>query len=378
MKVAAVICEYNPFHNGHKYQIEKAREVTGCNAVVGMMSGNFVQRGDFAVFDKVTRADAAISCGVDLIIENPATFVLRSAEGYADAAVKTLSSLGCIDYLFFGAEHDSLDDLQKIAQLLATESVEFKKLLTEYMSEGTSFPRARASAVSDMLGKEAEEILGKPNNLLSIEYLKALIRQKSNLEPVLIQRTCAEHHSMTPNGNFASATYIREQIVNGNYDALKLVPKEVEEAYSKSMPFSDFAAEKAIMSAICLMPKEKLKMTPDISEGLENKIKDAVMNCESLDKLYESVKSKRYAYSRVRRSILCAFLGITEDDAKLSPKYIKPIAFNDIGQEILNMAKKTASLPIAKNARAILKDNDAMSIWRRELEFDRIYEILKK
>lgn len=378
MKIAAVICEYNPFHNGHKYQIEMAREKTDCDAVVALMSGNFVQRGDFAVFDKVTRADAALCCGADLVIENPATFVLRSAEGYADAAVKTLSSLGCIDYLFFGAEHDCLDDLKRIAELLATENTEFKKLLGEYMAKGNSFPRARASAVSGILGKEAEEILGKPNNLLAIEYLKALIRQKSNLEPVLIQRICADHHSMTPNGAFASATYIREQILNGNYDALKLVPKEVEEAYSNSVPFSDSAAGKAIMSAVCLMPKEKLKMTPDISEGLENKIKDAVMNCQSLDKIYESVKSKRYAYSRLRRAILCAFLGITEDDAKLSPKYIKPIAFNDVGQEVLNMAKKTASLPIAKNARAILKDSDAMSIWHRELEFDRIYEILIK
>lgn len=378
MKVAAVICEYNPFHNGHKYQIERAREKTGCDAIVGLMSGNFVQRGVFSVFDKVTRADAAISCGVDLVIENPATFVLRSAEGYASAAVKTLSLLGCIDYLFFGSEHDCLEDLQKIAELLATENAEFKKLLFEHMANGVSFPRARAGAVSAMLGKEAEEILSKPNNLLAIEYLKALIRQKSNLEPIVIQRVCAEHHSMAPNGEFASATYIREQILNGNYDALKLVPKEVEEVYSKSVPFSDSAAEKAIMSAICLMPKEILKMTPGISEGLENKVKDAVMNCETLDNLCESVKSKRYAYSRLRRSILCAFLGLSQDDAKLSPKYIKPLAFNGIGQEVLNTAKKTACLPIAKNARAILKDSDAMSIWRRELEFDRVYEILKK
>ena len=378
MKIAAVICEYNPFHNGHKYQIEKAREKTGCDAVVALMSGSFVQRGDFAIFDKLTRADVALSGGIDLVIENPTTFVLRSAEGYADAAVKILSSLGCIDYLFFGAEHDCLEDLQRIAELLATENAEFKKLLTEYMANGVSFPRARAIAVLDILGKEAEEILREPNNLLAIEYLKAIIRQNSNLEPVLIQRTCADHHSMTPNGAFASATYIREEILKGNSDALKLVPKEAEEAYCKSVPFSNFTAEKAIMAAICLMPKEKLKMTPDISEGLENKIKDAVMHCESLDKLHESVKSKRYAYSRVRRAILCAFLGITEDDAKLSPQYIKSLAFNSIGQEVLNIAKKKASLPIAKNARAILKDADAMSIWRRELEFDRIYELLKK
>ena len=378
MKIAAVICEYNPFHNGHKYQIDMARKKTGCDAVVGLMSGNFVQRGDFAIFDKGFRASAALLCGVDLVIENPATFVLRSAEGYASAAVKTLSSFGCIDYLFFGAEHECLEDLQRIADFLAEENAEFKKRLSQYMSEGLSFAKARSNATADILGKEAERILAQPNNLLAIEYLKAIRKQNSDLEPVLIQRVNADHHATTPNGTFASASYIREEILKGNNDALNLVPKEAEEEYLIRKPFSSFDAEKAIISAICLMPKEKLILTPDINEGLENKIKDAVMNCKTLDEVQDNVKSKRYAYSRVRRAILCAYLGITKEDALLSPKYIKVLSFNDVGQKVLNMAKKTAELPIAKNARAILKDEEAMSIWRRELEFDRIYEILKK
>lgn len=375
MKVSAIICEYNPFHNGHKYQIDTARSLTGCDAVVALMSGNFVQRGDFALFPKEVRTKAALIGGVDLVLENPTTFVLRSAEGYASAAVYTLSALGCIDYLVFGTESDDLDLLKSIANLLAFESKDFKNKLTAELSSGSSFASARGRVVGQLLGKTAETALSQPNNLLAIEYLKAIARQGSTLTPVLIKREGADHHSDIPTNNIASASYIRSQFIENPYDALRFTPSALEELYRKSPYFPLDAADKAIISSLCLMSHESIAATCDISEGLENKIKAEAMRCSSLSELADCVKSKRYALSRIRRAILCSYLGITSETAKNMPKYIKIADFNDAGQSVLSAAKRLCTIPLAKNATPLLKDKYAMELWRRELEYDRIYEI---
>lgn len=375
MKAAAIICEYNPFHNGHKYQIDTARHMTGCEAIVVLMSGNTVQRGDFAVFPKALRSKAAIFGGIDLVLENPSLFVLRSAEGYASAAVTTLSAIGCVDYLVFGAEHNNLDDLYKIATFLAAESEEFKVALAKELSRGYPFAAARARVTVKLLGQKAAEILSMPNNLLAIEYLKAIIRQKSPLKPILIERKGAYHNSSVSKDGFASASFIRNEIISGN-NIQDLVPSSAGKLYSKATPVSILDAEKQILSALCLMSKETIAKTPDISEGLENKIKAEAMKCDTLNTLLDGVKSKRYAYSRIRRAILCAYLGITTEDAKLSPEYIKVLDFNKVGQSLLSIAKGTATLPLAKSATPILKNNAAMSIWKKELEIDKVYNLL--
>ncbi len=378
MKVSAIICEYNPFHNGHKYQIDTARSLTGCDAVVALMSGNFVQRGDFAIFPKAVRADAAILGGIDLVLENPAQFVLRSAEGYASAAVYSLSSLGCVDYLIFGAECDDLNLLKKIAELLAFEDKRFKSLLSKALSHGSSFASARGYAIEHILGSYAANVLKQPNNLLAIEYLKAIIRQNSPLEAVLIKRVGAEHNSVKASENIASASHIRDEFLNGNTSSLSYTPSFLAELYKKSPHFSKTAADKAIISALCLMKKDNIASAPDISEGLHNKIKAEAMKAASLDSLITAVKSKRYAYSRIQRAILCAYLGITAEDNKTNPLYLKILNFNPVGQRVLNTAKKTASLPLAKNASAILNNKDALHLWQRELEYDSVYKLFSK
>lgn len=371
MKIASIISEYNPFHNGHKYQIEEARKITGCDGIVALMSGNFVQRGDFAVFPKEVRAKAALNCGIDLVLDNPSVCVLRSAEGYAKASVYTLNSIGCIDYLVFGAEHSNIDDLQKIAEFLANENNEYKEMLSENLSKGVSFASARASSVSQYLGCEAQEILSYPNNLLAIEYLKELIRENSSIKPVLIPRTGTGHNSTITNGNFASASYIRENMDNIS----NFVPENAYTIYNGLSPLSIKAAEKAIISSLILMSREQLAETPDISEGLENKIKKALEDSNSLEEIFSKVKSKRYAYSRIRRGVLCAFLGITKEWAGMMPEYIKIQDFNETGQRILKYAKKHTSIPLIKNASPILKNEKAMKLWKKELEFDKLYNI---
>lgn len=378
MNISAVICEYNPFHNGHKYQIDTARALTGCDAVVALMSGNFVQRGDFAFFDKSVRADAALSNGADLILENPTLSVLRSAEGYASAAVYTLTALGCVDTLFFGAECEDLPLLTSIADLLALEGEELKNELSRGLSKGLSFPSARGEAVSHILGSEAGVALKKPNNLLAIEYLKALIRQKSPIKPLLIKRTGAEHDSSDALGTIASASYIREAISGNDANALDFIPENARNLYQDNNHFVGGSADKGILSALAIMDRDEIASAPDISEGLENKIKKECMRHSSLNALIDAVKSKRYAHSRIRRSLLCAYLRITADDVLKMPEYIKVLAFNKQGQAVLNTAKKTASLPVTTNAAPLMSMPSAMRVWQRELEFDRIYDIYAK
>lgn len=376
MKVSAVICEYNPFHNGHKYQLDEAKRLTGCDAVVALMSGSFVQRGEFAVYPKSIRTDAALLNGADLVLENIPLSVLRSAEGYASASVFTLSSLGCADYLIFGAECENLSVLQKIAGFFASESAEYKTALANELSLGASFASARSKAASLLLGNDVSEVLKAPNNLLAIEYLKAIIRQNSRLQPVLIPRRGAEHDSNTTSGKFASASLIRKELQKGSSTAFKYVPSDAATLCKNTNPFVQNAADTAIVSSLCLMSADKLAAAPGISEGLENKIKTEAMRCNTLDEIIAAVKSKRYAYSRIRRAILCAYLGITQNDVSQMPKYIKILGFNKTGQHVLNAAKKTASLPVAKSASPILKDSAAMNNWLRCLEFDRIYDIM--
>lgn len=375
MRIAAVICEYNPFHNGHKLQIDTARSILDCDGFIGLMSGNFVQRGEFAVFDKNVRARAAVSCGIDLVLENPTDCVLRSAEIYADRAVYMLDSLGCVDYLVFGAEDSDLAKLKEIAEFFADESSRFKSALTDELKNGAPFAAARAAAAEKLLGFGVSDILNRPNNLLAIEYLKALIRRNSSIEPVLIKRVGAMHDSGEISGATASATKIREILQNGG-DISALVPPSAAEIYRTARIFDPTAAGAAILGALCLMPTERLAAAPDISEGLENRIKREAMSAETLTALCDAIKSKRYAYSRIRRALLCAYLGLSKSAPE--PQYVKIIDFNEVGQRIISQAKKTSVIALAKNASVILKDKSSMDKWRSQLEFDRVYEIMSQ
>lgn len=375
MKTSAIICEYNPFHNGHKFQIDTARSLTGCDAVVALMSGNFVQRGDFALFPKNVRAKAALLGGADLILENHTVSVLRSAEGYASAAVYTLSALGCVDFLVFGAECEDIGLLTKIAQLLLSENEIFRNTLSYELSRGLSYAAARGKAIGKTLGNSAEGIIKQPNNILAIEYIKAIIKQGSSIKPIVIKRTGAGHNSDTASGNIASASYIRDKFIRDRQSTFDFVPQATSRLYFKSPYFSPDSADKSILSHLCISKASEIASAPDISEGLENKIKTETMQQSTLTDLITAVKSKRYAYSRIRRAILCSYLKITKEDVQRMPEYIKILDFNQKGQAVLNAAKKTCTVPLAKNASILLKNNSAMELWKRELAFDRAYEI---
>lgn len=369
MRAVGIVCEYNPFHNGHKYHIEQSEKISGCDAAVCVMSGNYVQRGDLAVFDKKFRAESAVRGGADLVLELPASFSLRPAELFARGAIYILNSLGCVDSLSFGAEDDNIDALRKTADFLSDESEEYKAALNRGLDEGLSFPAARGIAVRSVLGGEYEELLKKPNNILAVEYLKALKYFGSDIKPFAVKRCGAAHDGGAADG-FASAAHIRGMLARGE-DAGGFLPYRGFPAPANTELFG-----RAVIADLCKKSAEEIANTAEVSEGLENRIKSAAQESGDFEELVGKIKTKRYTESKIRRILISSYLGIKEFEL---PQYIHILAFSEKGRKILNAAKKTATLPIVKNTSQAKKllCGSARETWFRELEYDRIYEVMK-
>lgn len=337
MSVFAVICEYNPFHNGHKYLIEQVKN--NGDSMIAIMSGSFTQRGDIAVTDKFSRAETAIKNGADIVIELPAVYACSNAETFARGAVGIIKELGIVDKLCFGAENDDITLLLKAAEAFDNES--FKTQLKENMDNGEYYPKAVQKAIEKTFFPALAEIIDKPNNILAVEYIKALNNTK--IEPVAVKRTGAAHDSSDFTGTVTSAANIREMIKNGT-DYSTFVPD-----YSIDNPADIKRLERIILHKLRCMSKEEIKMLPDISEGLENRIYNAARNSTSLDELFEKIKTKRYTMARIRRIIIAALLNISAELSKAKPPYVRVLAFNEKGREILSCINKRCSLPLITN-----------------------------
>ncbi|MBQ2890837.1 MAG: nucleotidyltransferase [Clostridia bacterium] len=373
MLALGIICEYNPFHKGHEFHINKAREITGADTVVALMSGNFVQRGDVAIFDKNLRAKAALNAGADLVLELPTIMAMSTAERFASSGVAILDALGLVDYLAFGAESTDLDSLKEIAKILAFENEDYKTALSSHLKEGLPFAVAREKALSSVFSGDAK-LISSSNNILAVEYLKALLKLDSKIEPVLIKREGADYNSSEVS-SFMSATGIRK-LINEGSSLSGFVPDVLLPLYEKARVHSLLNMEKSIIANLCKMSLDEISSLPDVSEGLHNKIKKAAMESDSFDTLCDNIKSKRYAHSRIRRILLYSYLGIKKEDLA-APQYIKILGFNDKGQKLLNKAKQETKLPLVKNFNQIkaLQNPLAESIWKKELIFDRIYDL---
>lgn len=377
MKVCGIVCEYNPFHNGHLYQINKLKTEYGFDAIVGIMSGNWVQRGDAAIFDKYVRAKAAIMNGMDLVIELPAIHAMQSAEIFAYNAVYILNSLGVIDYIAFGAETDKIEILERIAKLLVNEPESFKNIIRSEINKGIPYFAARSNAIGRIFNNDFKAAASLPNNILGIEYIKALIRQNSKIKPIALKRCGVEHDAMSVSDDTASATCIRNLLFN-NKPIARFVPDSCKKLYKTAKNHSISQLDNAIISHFIKSTAANIKNTPDIAEGLENKIIKAAQNSKTVSELYDAVKSKRYAHSRIRRIVLNSFLEITKDDAKMPPVYVKVLNFTQAGQKVLHNTKNTCSLPIGTNRNAVKCNTLANEIWDRELMFDRIYDLTEE
>ena len=366
MEVCGILAEYNPFHNGHKYQIDLLRE-TGVTHIVAFMSGNFVQRGDIAVTDKFTRAKYAIENGVDLVIEMPTLYTVASAHFYAKAAYSLMQDIGCIDSVSFGCETSDIEILKKAASFSeeVNESLEVK----EKMSEGMSYPAAIESLADD----DISIAFSSPNNILTVEYIRQINERNLPYHIYPIKRLGPEHDSSDIVGNIASASHIRELMRSGE-DYSDFVP------YG-SIPFEnvDFKTLETItFYKLRTMKLSELALLPETSSELASRFYNAIRESSSLDEFLVKVKTKRFPQARIRRTIYSAILGLSKTDYLYDPHYIRVLALNQRGAEVLRKAKTTTRIPISTSVADLMSRNGICERFvNMECAATDVYNILK-
>lgn len=352
MKVSGIICEYNPFHNGHDYHIRETRK-NGATHVVAVMSGNFVQRGDTAIMDKLDRARLAVRSGADLVIELPVQYCLSSAENFASGAVWLLDSLGVVDELSFGSECGDTELLKTALDKVEETALSHRDEILRIMEKGYTYPRALNSVINGT-DPEIADIIAEPNNLLAIEYMRALKRFSSRMSPFTVKRVSTPHDGMTPGEGFASASYIRECIASergmlsiGEYTT-PIWTDAVNNAVRNGETASLSRLERVLLYKLRSSTVEEIAAINDVGQGLENRIFGARM-AGSLDELLFTVKTKRYTMARIRRIMLSLLIGITKEDMKQLPPYGRILAFNERGTEILAQAKSKTNIPFGSS-----------------------------
>ncbi|MCL2633437.1 MAG: nucleotidyltransferase family protein [Oscillospiraceae bacterium] len=339
MKIAAIIAEYNPFHEGHKYHIKQTREVAGATHVVAVMSGNFTQRGDVAILDKHIRAKAALENGVDLVVELPVAFALSSAEQFASGAVHIVNSLGCVDILSFGSECGKVELIEEAAG--AVHYAQDTEELYALMKKGLTYPMALQQTIENYYTEDVVEVLTEPNNTLGVEYVKALNEAGSRIKPFTVKRVGSGHDEFSENTDgILCASQLRKIMLEegGDYADIKRL-------------------ETAVLAKLRMMSPKEIKKAPNVQSGLENRIFKAVRAAKSLPELYFLIKTKRYTLARIRRAVMCCFLDISNSDVKLMPQYVRILGMNEKGREILSMAKD-CPLPIDTSLSALMKHGD--------------------
>jgi len=378
MKILGIITEYNPFHNGHLYHLFKAKEITGADHVVAVMSGNFLQRGEPAIINKWARTKMALNAGVDLIIELPFIFSTQDANGFAFGAIKLLDSLKIIDYLCFGCETDNLDTLYSISNFLHIEPQKYKELIVHNSKNGYEFPRARAQALCEYhrifgingLEKisplELNKLLKYPNNILALEYIKHLINLKSKIKPIAIKRMGAGYHQKNIEGKISSATSIRNEILNSLSspktdlfilnDRIKstipqsgfpILEKELREGRG---PITFDSYRQYILATLRRMSLEDISRVQGVTEGLENRIKKASLKSCTIEQLINSIKTRRYTRTKIQRIILHLMANLSKKDVKTfnrcGPLYARVLGFSKKGKILLRTIKKISSTPL--------------------------------
>lgn len=370
--VLGIISEYNPFHNGHILHLKKSLELTKADFTIVVMSGNFVQRGEPSLIDKWSKTEMALRQGVDLVIELPTIYATSSAENFATGSIKILNSLGIIDYLSFGSELGQIKPLDDVASVLAKEPKEFSALLKTQLKSGLSYPKAREIATQMYFGNSPiyMDALQNPNNILGVEYLKALKRSNSSIIPVTVKREFSEYKNSKIKNGITSSTGIREMLEFGK-NIHQVVPFETYEIIEKiknkgNLILSLKQFEKEIIYTLRKMPLMDIAKLPDVSEGLENKIKQAANTCTDFDTLISKIKSKRFTESRIHRILLYSLLGITKKDMLTSQKvnpYIRILGFNSHGKRIISaIAEHNPKAKIVVSVKKFFETNKDMNL----------------
>ena len=348
----AVICEFNPFHNGHKYLLSEARRLSG-GGVLAVMSGSFTQRGEPAITDKFSRAAVALRHGADLVAELPAAYAVASARRFALGGVNAARSFSCVDCLAFGCETDDLGLLTAAAQ--AYENAEVNRLVALKMRDGDYYPRALEAAVRSILGDGAADVLKSPNNVLAVEYIRAL--RDSGIRPLPVKRVGAAHDSGEVCAGFASASLIRARLRSGE-DVTGLLPEAPGDI---TRPEN---LERALLCRLRTLTREELAALPEVNEGLENRIYEAVRKYNSVEEILSAVKSKRYTHARLRRTLICALLDITEELQSRGASYVRVLGFNTEGEKML---RSCAAEIVTSPAKALKDGGDNAEFLRADI-----------
>ena len=377
-KRIGIIAEYNPFHNGHLYQIQKAKELTGADTVIAVMSGNFTQRGDTSLINKFEKTKIALQNEVDMVIELPTIYSISSAENFALGGIKILNEIGNIDYLVFGIEEDNLQELQAIADVLVNENDEFKRTIKEELYKGNSYPKAREIALKKVLSSEnVEDIMRKPNNILAIEYLKALKITNSRIKPFAIKRKNSMHYDKNINENYASGTYIRKLFIENNFDEIsKVVPKYTYEKLSELKSHGTYVTSindfsDIVIYKIRIMTKEEISKIADVNEGIENSIKLASTTCKTIDEIIDKVSTKRYTKTRISRILTYILLDITKSEmeqSKNANQYIRVLGINKKCEGILKTINNNKLITSLKKFEENNRENQLLNIDKKATE----------
>jgi len=364
MAVFGIVTEFNPFHNGHLHFINEIKKTGDCEGIICVMSGNFVQRGEPAICEKWARAEMAIKCGVDLVIELPSCFSFRSAYHFARGALHLLDRTGIVTHIAFGSESGDLKKLQHIASFLAHEPYDFRQSIKKHLAQGVSFPVARSKALQEKLGftvEELHDLIQSPNNILGIEYLHVMIRDRLQFEPVAIHRIGSGYHDETIH-TYASASGIRHALcndpalINLQYsmpdECWTILQRELDAGRS---PISYRLLEQALLIKLRTISAYELSTIYEISEGLEFRIKDAADMATNLDELRHLIKSKRYSFTRINRTLLYILFNLTKNLMdqfdQVGPHYLHILGFSSKGKNLLQRIKFSSKLKLINRGK---------------------------
>lgn len=357
MNITGIITEYNPFHNGHLHHLNSAKKTTNCDGVICIMSGNFVQRGEPAIVDKWKRTEMALSNGVDLVIELPTFYAISSAEFFARGAINILDKIGVVNNVFFGSECGSIDLLKKIATFLTYETTEFKEIIKDNLDSGVTYAKAREDALIKVLNdKSLNEVLSNSNNILGIEYIKALLKINSKIIPLTLKREGSKYNDKDLNNKFSSATSIRENLKSGidiNTLSSYMPNESLEILLNLNKDNYNFIFQEKMYNYIkyrLLTNCINFNNLFEVKEGLDNKFLKEIYLSSSYEDLIFRIKSKRYTYTKISRLITQIFLSLdnfTFDELiKEEHLYARVLGFNDTGRLILKEMKKKSGIPI--------------------------------
>ena len=362
MNLLGLIVEYNPFHNGHLYHLNESKKITNATHTIAVMSGNFMQRGTPALLDKFTRAEMAVRNGVDLVVELPTLYACQSAEIFAHGGISLLNSLNCVNSICFGSEIGDIDILYLISKILIDEPIDFKIKLKDYLDKGLPFPKARASALfyyiteNKLYDTSEEDLLNSPNNILGIEYIKSILKLNSKIKPYTINRINSGYNSLNVNDSICSASAIRNALKNNSLNTINYtMPKDTYDIINRVIESGfnlvyneDFYQ---ILSSIIIRDKDNLTDYFEVNEGIENKIYNSIFKCHNIETLQNEIKSKRYTMTKISRTLNNIMLGIKGGDILKTKDltnipYVRVLAFNEKGCEILKEIKKNSEIEV--------------------------------